>query len=91
MRIFKDAIKPAKTVSVLVETLCDLCKMPLPKGDNYEVDEVTVAHRIGTHFPEGANIDATEFDICGKCFTEKLLPWLVSQGAEPRIEEGREY
>jgi len=32
-------------------------------------------------------VEITEFDICHKCFEEKLIPWLKSLGAKPTITE----
>ena len=86
MRHMKTVREPAKTREVVDYETCDIC------GDRilenmYEVNEVEVRHKTGSSFPEGGSGDEVEFDLCGKCFTEKLIPWLSTQGAEPRRTE----
>ena len=81
----------------VLERLCDLCgkKATEPGRDwaeeYYEKNEVEVEVRVraerGDVFPEGGDTKATEFDICPDCFHGKLVPWMKSQGAEPRTVE----
>ncbi len=79
----------------LKSVACDLCGK---KGFNVQHDEgvnwtnegrveniTTIAHKVGErYFPDGAEFKTEFFDICDKCFSEKLKPWLISQGANPQ-------
>jgi uncharacterized protein (DUF2225 family) len=74
---------------VLEEVRCDLCGA-LAKHNKwsqgfYEVNEtdisVTVKQREGSSYPEGSMGTEYDIDLCPKCFKERLVPWLVSQGA----------
>lgn len=67
-------------------TTCDLCGERIT-NQSYEVNEVEVSHKTGTAYPEGGHGETIHFDICGPCFTGKLVPWLSAQGAEPCVEE----
>lgn len=83
----------------LVERTCDLCGRkakdadgPAPwSGGSYDIDDTTimvvVKREEGESCPSGGNKTTTEVDICPSCFKDKLLPWLVSQGAKPEITE----
>jgi hypothetical protein len=46
--------------------------------------------RIGELDPGGDFGEDTTVDLCPKCFTEKLLPWLKTQGVKPRTEKWEE-
>jgi len=88
------AMKHMKTVQIPVTTreevdhvTCDLCDCLITTASSFHVDEVKIEHRKGKEFPEGAYGETTSIDMCGKCFSEKLVPWLRSQGAEPRVDE----
>lgn len=65
---------------------CDICGATISPGP-YEVEETEVSMKVGTSYPEGGSSITTEVDLCQKCFTEKLIPWLRSHGAEPRSHE----
>lgn len=68
---------------VVFKVTCDICKEVIPPEKTYEVSEVEVKYRHGTSYPDGGFIEITEFDICPKCFKEKLVPMLKSLGAQP--------
>jgi hypothetical protein len=71
---------------------CDLCgaeaKKPdyLWSGGTYDVNEtevsVIIRQREGEAYPEGGSGTEYRIDMCPKCFKEKLVPWLRSQGAQ---------
>lgn len=86
MKHMKTTQVPAREKLVLDKVTCDLCgdviDVKLPK-----VDEVVVRHRVGKYYPPGGCGEETSVDMCCKCFEEKLVPWLRSQGAEPRIDD----
>lgn len=65
---------------------CDICKKRITVG-KFEIDEVEIRHRIGDDYPECGSGEETTVDLCGSCFSAKLLPWLESQGAEPTTTE----
>lgn len=64
---------------------CDLCGECIEEA-GYNIDEIEVRHRTGKSYPESGAGKETYVDMCGKCFDEKLVPWLRTQGAEPYIE-----
>ncbi len=77
MKIFKSIQVPSQTKVIEDKRSCDICGFE-SKGYSwyagvYEVDEteikVTVRQKEYT------------IDICPKCFKQKLVPWMQSQGA----------
>jgi hypothetical protein len=77
---------PATTREVVDKVTCDLCGTEINcRGGDAE--EVEVKHRTGFSYPEGGAGEEVSVDLCGKCFDEKLVPWLRSQGVEPRTED----
>jgi hypothetical protein len=87
MKHMKTVVIPETTKQVVDFITCDLCKEKIPKEQSYMVDRVEINHRVGEHYPEGGYGTDTSVDMCGKCFDEKLIPWLLSQNAEPQTEE----
>ena len=81
---------PATTREYVSHTTCDICKEKI-ESETYVTDRVTIEHRSGSCYPEGSYGQSTEIDLCGKCFTERLLPWLTRQGVVPRVEEYEDY
>lgn len=86
MKHYKEREVPARIEKFVAETTCDLCRETI-KLKNWHLDDVDVRRRVGSNYPEGGNGTETVFDICGKCFETKLVPWLVSQGAKPDHSE----
>lgn len=81
---------PEHTKDALDFTSCDLCgkNMNIHQwGNKFNVDEVTIERRLGNSWPECGNTTTTSFDVCGKCFVEKVIPWMESQGAQPTVTE----
>lgn len=83
---------PATTREVTVKVTCDVCHATIKSDgwgdvDRVEVDRVEVKHEEGQSWPEGTHIKSRAFDLCSKCFDEKLVPWMKAQGADPRDEE----
>ncbi|MFH1116876.1 MAG: hypothetical protein V1792_23415 [Pseudomonadota bacterium] len=77
---------PAITQNIVDFVACDICGAKISHGC-YEVDEVEVRHKTGSSYPEGGSGTEVTVDMCGKCFDEKLVLWLRSIGAAPRVEE----
>lgn len=86
MKHIKSINVPASSMDVVEKVTCDLCADEI-ESKQFITDEAVVSHRKGTSAPEGGDIEETSVDICSKCFQEKLVPWLVSQGATPRTTE----
>ena len=84
---YKETVVPQRVEKRLTHTTCDMCDADVDECvDNfiYGVDEVTIERSVGSRYPEGTNLEEYKVDLCGKCFAEKLVPWLRSQGAEVR-------
>jgi hypothetical protein len=77
---------PEHTQTVTVFETCDLCGDKI-ESEPYEVNHVEVRHKKGENYPDCGEGIITFFDICGSCFEQKLVPWLISQGAKPQVEE----
>lgn len=97
MRRYETRIPEPRPSEWCVEVRCDLCgavaPAPEPNGFDYNfwgktayaVDGVTIERRVGDSFPEGGSVEVTTYDICPRCFTTKVQPFLESLGATPRV------
>lgn len=93
MKVYKTVDVPATTREVLVKRMCDLCGMESKSCDwdagLYEVNEteikITMKQKEGSSYPEGGSGTKYEIDLCPECFTQRMIPWLKSEGAN--IEE----
>ncbi len=79
-------IKTVTTQEVVDFTTCDICGAKI-EWQAYSINEVEVYHKKGSNCLESGSGTTTSIDMCGLCFDEKLVPWLCSQNAKPRIEE----
>ena len=92
MITYKEIVIPAKRLTTLARRRCDLCEESTTEKrdwgkDHYDVEETEVRYKTGANYPEGGSGEETTIDICPKCFTEKLIPWVKSQGGEPTVKE----
>ena len=98
MKVYKDVIVPEKVIPEkkieehwareYVSTNCDICKEPITDGGGYDADEVEIQMKQGYQYPEGGSGTYTSFDVCCKCFKEKLMPWFKSEfGSVPTVTE----
>ena len=79
----------------IVETACDLCGVVAKYGkwesSCYVVAEseieVTIKSRDGVSYPDCGYGTKYNVDMCPKCFKEKLVPWLQSQGVDRGFED----
>ena len=99
MKIYKEVVIPTRTEKQIEKVICDLCKeaegdheslyqnsWPSTKGNN--LNETCVRWYYGrTYGSDGGNGEEIDVHICSKCFEEKLIPWLKSEGADVRIEK----
>jgi len=81
MKHYKTVSIPACTNEELVKTTCDMCHKKIDT-QRFEVDEVKISHRTGQSYPEGGQGDEVSIDMCGECFTNKLTPFLKSEGVK---------
>jgi hypothetical protein len=86
MKHMKTVEVPAETREVLDMTTCDLCGAVIKPGYG-NAEEVEVKHRTGSSYTEGGSGVDVRVDMCGTCFDTKLVPWLRTQGADPKPEE----
>lgn len=86
MKHMKTVEVPATTKQVLDKTTCDLCGAVI-RRERWSADEVTVRHRTGCSYPEGGSGEEVRVDMCGTCFDTTLVPWLRTQGADPKPED----
>lgn len=86
MKHMKTIQIPAKTEKVVEKITCDLCGKEI-SDTQFKIDDVEICHESGSSYPEGGSGTRIAVDMCGDCFNGKLMPWLKSQGAEPRTEE----
>ena len=94
MRTYKEVTKTVTTTR-LAEIRCDLCGAVASGGDwesgVYEVNdvtiEVTVHQKEGTSYPEGGSGTEYVIDLCPDCFKNRLVSWLLSQGATIQEQE----
>lgn len=77
-----------KTVVLIIQEwyTCDICQDKIGEG-SFDIREGRVLLKIGSSYPEGGSATEIRADICEKCFVEKLVPWLESQGVEMKTKE----
>lgn len=85
MKHMKTVNVPAETKQELDRTTCDLCGAEIKAG-RYSAEEVEVRHRTGSSRPDCGAGEEVRVDMCGTCFDTKLVPWLRTQGADPKPE-----
>lgn len=88
MKVYKEIAIPAKKQMQVTHKVCDICG---EKGKNnwngadYNVNEteinVTIKQKEGFECSDGGSGTEYDIDLCPKCFKNKLIPWLRSQGA----------
>ena len=102
MRTYEDVTiqpVPARVEKKLTAITCDVCKIKTSVDesswdginwarDSYTIDEVQIKRRDGTQYPEDSfSGKEVTFEICDTCFDQKVVPFLTSLGATPRVEE----
>jgi hypothetical protein len=89
MRVFRSITVPKQQRDIYDYTVCDICKDESNEewAPGFSAFESTVEISDGESFPEGGSGTSIKYDICPKCFKEKLIPWLESQGAETKVNE----
>ena len=86
------------TPRTIIDTVtCDLCGTTTADsgwGEHRErnsygaiTNDVEVKWRHSYGYSDGGGGTEYVFDICPKCFKERLIPWVVSQGGKPTIND----
>jgi len=83
---------------VVLKTACDICGkdiydcLPEKRRNWYDVCDVTISRDEGENFGnDGMNTELCEYDVCVKCFNEKLAPFIESfHCAKPTITKVRD-
>lgn len=86
MKHMKTVVVPKQTRECVDFVTCDLCLAKIENKD-YHLDEVEIWHKEGDNYPECGSGTEIIVDMCGKCFDEKLVPWLRTQGAVPLTKD----
>lgn len=89
MKVYEEVTEKRIRLKVRI---CDICgakgydtQWPGTQEHNYRATNVSM--ELGTHWPGSCSGIRTEVDICPKCFKEKLIPWLLSQGVKVEAKE----
>lgn len=61
---------------------CDFCNEEVGSDENFGVEEVTIKYRHGEHYPDGKFVDVEEVDMCHRCWSTKLVPWIKDRGVK---------
>lgn len=89
MEHMKDEVTPAKAEEIrkVVDYVsCDICKEKIVEG-TYETREAELSMKVGDAYPELQFGDYTEYDVCTECFKSKIIPFMESLGAKPKVTE----
>ena len=81
MKEYKE-IKTTRTL--LNQKTCDLCGLITRSEDwsseNYAVAQTEIRCRIGSDYPDGGMGTEITIDLCPKCFKDKLVTYLKTEG-----------
>ena len=69
-----------RTEKLLSSITCDWCGVPVVKRNGWNIDQTSLSHRYGEHYPDCHTGHSIDIDICGNCFKNKLVPYLQNQG-----------
>lgn len=80
---------------VVIKTTCDICGkdicdcLPDKRKNWYDVCNVTISSEEGKDYgSDGGNTESHEYDVCIRCFREKVEPFIQSFiCAKPTITE----
>ena len=86
MKHYKKIPKHVEERQYLTHATCDICNSQLERG-SYELEEININYKVGTNYPEGGSGEECSVDLCGKCFKEKLIPFLESNGVDAKFTE----
>lgn len=87
MKQMKTMRIPACDKVVLDKLVCDICGAEVETISSGEYEFTRVEIEDGWRYGNDESSTTLEYDICAKCFKEKLMPFLASLGAKPREED----
>jgi len=98
VKVFEDRVIPEHTNRVCVDRTCDLCgtksknrtgdwKAEEYYGNNDTEISIKIKYREGENYPDFGCGTQIEIDLCPKCFKERFVEWLKSEGAKIDYEE----
>ncbi len=87
---------PAKQEDRVTHVSCDLCgkkqEVLSYYGGDVDWDEEIISYDFartstmelceGSNYSEGQSGDRIRYHVCPKCFKDKLVPWMESQGVK---------
>jgi hypothetical protein len=91
------SMKHMKTVHIFAhdeqvfdKLTCDVCGAESNGDENWasnEFEHATATLKLEEResHPDGGHSTDITFHLCPTCFKSKLVPWLLSQGAQPTI------
>lgn len=83
-------LEPAKLITVVDFTACDICERPNKSRkvgiDTCDLSYVDIRFQdVESDYPECQSGETYTYDICEDCFKEKVMPALEGLGALPTI------
>lgn len=73
--------------------VCDFCGEETdhaecwpPRSGYYCINQAIIQFKTGDKYDEFERVKTLNVNMCPKCFLEKLMPWLESQGIKVREE-----
>lgn len=93
MRHVKEVTVPAYTTTVVESHTCDLCGKKLEtqrfswEHVTVECNEELVFLGINAEVSPEPTYRKTSVDMCKACFKNKLIPWLLENGAKIQEED----
>lgn len=80
--------KPAEEIEIVTHISCDICGATVGGEGRFDVNDVTIERETGEEYPDCAvDKKSVYYDVCGKCFDEKVAPFLVGIGVKPREKD----
>jgi len=80
--LHQETKEEVKTVRAVIRewTTCDMCHTRIERGPYEVVDAEISLETAGSVYPESGSTETIRCDLCADCFTQRLVPWLESQG-----------
>lgn len=90
MRIYREVKIPASSYKLLDHRICDICGQKSRGNEwsskKYNINEtdinITIKQKEGSDCSDGGSGTEYDIDLCPKCFKDRLVPWLISEGAQ---------
>lgn len=79
---------PSKVEEVIEKITCDICKSEIVRYKGCSIYDVEIYARHSNGTEDGGYSKEYKFDICWKCFNEKIIPFIKSFGCEPKETDG---